>query len=88
MNVRPCKTKVCWYGATNNSLVDVRLKVELWQLDSEIVRWNKIRKAEREREVSELIFAKDWTAQMHMCYLKRIELISSYSNFYCIAMLV
>ena len=40
---KPCVAEVCWYGETDDGLVDMRTEVELWGLESEIARWHEIR---------------------------------------------
>ena len=61
---RLCKAEVRWYRATNNSLVDVRPEVELLGLNSEIIRWNKIRNVTCNAmllvtDIPELVFVED-----------------------------
>ena len=62
--------------------MDVRPEVELWGLDSEIMRWNEIRNGESnsmlsDTEISEMVFAEDWPEEMRVRHLERIGLISS-----------
>jgi hypothetical protein len=52
------------YSATDDGLVDVLPKVELWGLDSEIECWHVLRNDEynnnlSDMEISELVFAED-----------------------------
>ena len=60
----------------------MRPEAELRGLDSETMRWNKIRNNESnsmllDTEVSEKVLMEDWPAKMRVCHLERIELISS-----------
>ena len=83
MTGKSCKAEVRWYRATDGGLVDVRLEVvDLWGLDSEIMRWNEIRKDKinsmlLDIEVLEMVFTEDWPAKACVRHLERIGSISS-----------
>ena len=40
---RPCKGIICWGGATDDGLVDVRPNVVLLGTDPELRRWNELK---------------------------------------------
>ena len=81
-NGRPCKAEIRWYNGTDDGLVDVRPRVQLWGLDSEIVRWHELRKDPSNEElsdtdISELVLDEDWPSKLrkeHIADLNETQL--------------
>lgn len=68
-NARPCKAEICWYGATDDGLVDVWPMVDLWDVDSGVERWAQLRadvsnENLSDTDISELVLAEDWPSKM------------------------
>ena len=75
---RPCKAEVQWYGSTDDGLVDVRPEVELWGIESEIVRWHELRNMDEHLEltntdISEMVFEEDWPSKLQKLHLEKIQ---------------
>ena len=79
---RSFTAEICWYGVTDNGLVDVRPTFELWGLDAEVKRWRELRLSEcnaelSNLEISEMVLAEDWPARLKETHIKNINDVTS-----------
>ena len=78
MTRRPCKAEVRWHGATDEGLVNGRLIVELWGLDSEVKRWHELRSTDEhtdltDTDISEMVLVEDWPLKLRQTHNTAID---------------
>ena len=74
----PCVAEVCWYGATDNVLVDMRTKVELCNLESENERWHELHNMDENQkltnnEVSEIVLEEYLPSKLYKLHIEKIQ---------------
>ena len=75
---RPCRAKICWGGASDDGLVDIRPFVVLWRTDTEVKRWYELQGLDEnnllsDTEISELVLDKDWPAKLRARHLQALD---------------
>jgi len=65
---RPSRAEIRWYGGTDDGLLDVRGKPELWATKQEHQRFNDLRKANADAttdiEIGEMVLKEDWPTRL------------------------
>ena len=79
---RPRKCEIWLYSATDDGLVDVRPKVELWGLEFEIKCWHVLRNDEHnnnlsDTDISELVVAEDWLEKLKEVHVAKLNCATS-----------
>ena len=79
---QPCTAEICWYGATDDGLIDVRPYVELWGLEREIEHWHELCNLEANKNltdttISEQVLEEDWPSKLKQLHEENIQSDSS-----------
>jgi hypothetical protein len=66
---RPSRAEICWYGATDDGLIDVRPHVHLWGSQKEIHRFHELKVMECNKnltptEIAEIALQENWHAKL------------------------